>query len=318
MSTIGEWLDIAKSVVFHPAGFYRDIVGEEGLGGPLVFAIISLLIAGILRVAVSLILGGAVPMIAETGSLTDIGIRLAGIVVAAPIAVLISAAVMHLFVFLLGGRGYGRTVQVMAFSTAVTAMFGWIPIIGAVSALYLIYVQIVGVRELHGFSTARAAAAVLLPVIIAAVLAAASIMFFMAAMIAGTGPLQGASGGGGFDSCPKTAPSFAGQPLSIDTWSFTSTNEIMLALQATQGTVELDHLWLDYDQDGVVDDAFPAGSEYDEELRIGSSTTVTLNTGSRFSPGDCAAMDVTIQVTNPSLGSPTNVTGDGALRGPAP
>jgi hypothetical protein len=101
------------------------------------------------------------------------------------VSLFLAAGVVHLLLKAFGGvgRGYGFTVRLFAFAYS-PQLLAVVPVVGApVGFVWMVVVAIIGVREGHGTTTARAAAAVLIPVIIA--------LFFLAlaAFLAVTGRL---------------------------------------------------------------------------------------------------------------------------------
>ena len=75
--------------------------------------------------------------------------------------------------------GYAATFRVASY-TQVTSLVNWIPIIGPLLALYGIYLSIVGIREMHGTTTSKAALVVLIPfaVVLVVLLAVGAILLF--------------------------------------------------------------------------------------------------------------------------------------------
>ena len=81
------------------------------------------------------------------------------------IGIVVAAAIQQLLVRLVVGArnsGFGATFRVASY-TQVTSLANWIPIVGPLLALYGIYLSVVGIREMHGTTTAKAALVVLIP-----------------------------------------------------------------------------------------------------------------------------------------------------------
>lgn len=189
MDWLREWFEKAKKVVFSPTDFFEDVEKKEGFSYPFQFAITSLVVMGLLSVAVK--------YISSLGSMSVMGLGwalfiviLSGLV-GGSLGVLAFAGVIHIFVYLIGGRGYQKTVQVYSYATSVSAFFGWIPVVNFVSWIYSLYVQIRGIEKFHDFSTKQATLAVLLPIVIA-VLVLVGIVFVMLSMstVPMTPPMQ--------------------------------------------------------------------------------------------------------------------------------
>jgi hypothetical protein len=80
---------------------------------------------------------------------------------------LILAAWIHLWVYLLGGRGgILQTVTAIVYGSTPCLILGWIPLLGGIFALWSLVLSVLGIRELHELSTARAILALALPVMI--------------------------------------------------------------------------------------------------------------------------------------------------------
>lgn len=163
ISFLDEWFENARNVVFSPSEFYREVDRHEGYVYPAQFAALSFLVAGVLTGLVDLVFPST---IAGSSGLTSILFGAIGGVVGGLIGLFIGAGLVHIFVYLFGGRGYQTTFEALAYSTAVTAFFGWIPFINFVAGLYALYVNIRGVEVFHDLSFGRAAASVLLPALI--------------------------------------------------------------------------------------------------------------------------------------------------------
>jgi hypothetical protein len=134
----------------------------------LIFALICAL--------VSAILGGIIGFLFSIGA-TDQGVIgafawfifaiIRGIISVA-IGLFILAGIWHLLVMLFvrpNNAGYEATFRVAAYSTVVY-LVSWIPVIGWILSLYGIYLGIVGIREVHGTTTGKAALVVLIPIVV--------------------------------------------------------------------------------------------------------------------------------------------------------
>lgn len=76
----------------------------------------------------------------------------------------VGALILHLFVMIFARprRDFGATLKIVAYAGAVS-LLSWIPVIGLLVGLYGLYVNVVGVRELHGTTTLRAVLVVFVP-----------------------------------------------------------------------------------------------------------------------------------------------------------
>lgn len=125
------------------------------------------------------------PTTIVTGLAVNAGIR-AGFTIGSGVVLVF---LMHVMVLLLGGRGLRNTFYPVAYSYATLPVIGWVPyfvllwwraiplsfealytattyfwpLLLAPFGLYALYIQFVGIAELHGFKRGTAAAAVIIP-----------------------------------------------------------------------------------------------------------------------------------------------------------
>lgn len=169
MNFLEEWFEDAKGVVFSPSSFYRDAERHTDFGEPVKFAIVSLAIYGLLSGILSFALARVAPNLlpgAVSGSIVGLLGTVLGQVLGGLLGLFIGAALIHIFVYLFGGRGYQTTFDVMAYATAVSAFFGWIPGVNILAGLYGVYVQARGLENFHEMSFGKAVASILLPAVI--------------------------------------------------------------------------------------------------------------------------------------------------------
>ena len=98
----------------------------------------------------------------------------------------VEAGVYHVLLMLLGGasRGFGATFRVCAYVDGSTALISWVPVLGPLVALVFgVYLRIVGIREIHRTTTARAFGSVFLaffvPLLLFGAMAAAAVAFVL-------------------------------------------------------------------------------------------------------------------------------------------
>lgn len=183
MGLFGEWLETLQNVVTSPSEFFSEETRRDGFGFPFKFAAVSLLVAGVLQgirtalyATVLSSFGGA----ASAGlSAMAVVTSLIGTVIGGLIGLIIGAAILHLFVMLLGGdEGYSETLSVLGYATAlspITALASFVPILGGLVGLLLwvygIFIQAKGLESFQSMSFGKAVLAILLPAIILIVLA---------------------------------------------------------------------------------------------------------------------------------------------------
>ena len=156
---IHSFIDTVRRVVLQPVSFFASLPQSRNLVNPLVFALIC--------IEIYTILGGLLGLV-WVGTNRGLGSFIASII-AAPIGgaigLFILAAILHLLVRLVvgaGNSGFEATFRVAAYA-AVVNLVSWIPLVGWLLGLYGIYLSVVGIREMHGTTTGKAALVVLIP-----------------------------------------------------------------------------------------------------------------------------------------------------------
>ncbi len=81
--------------------------------------------------------------------------------------------VLHVFVYLVGGRkGLWQTEKSVFYSLTPMFVLGWIPVIGfTVGGIWSLVLGIIGIRELHGLGDTKAAIAMILALVLFAAIA---------------------------------------------------------------------------------------------------------------------------------------------------
>ena len=73
----------------------------------------------------------------------------------------------HVFVLLCGGEcGVAQTMKAMMYGSVPALVFGWIPVINLIAAIWSLVLMVIGIRELHKLSTTAAAIVILLPIVL--------------------------------------------------------------------------------------------------------------------------------------------------------
>jgi hypothetical protein len=185
----GFLLDPTETLIAH-----RD----ESLGDALQYFIAFLVIYGVLTgIMLGLFMGmvggmagveaGLSPFgaggLAALGSLGMVVMSIIFIIIFGVIALFIGGIILHIFVYIAGGRkGLTTTIRTVIYSITPNLIFGWIPFIGLLAGFWTLALEILAIKELHEISTTRAFIAVFLPAILLAVLS----FFFLAALVAAT------------------------------------------------------------------------------------------------------------------------------------
>ena len=176
-----SFVDVARRVVLQPVRFFGGLPRDQNLLNPLVFALVCIVVSAILS-GLLVLLGvqqnpgfnpnpqNAIPStFAPTSALASILFAPIG----GAIGIFVAAAVQQLLVRLVVGennQGFASTFKVASY-TQVTALVNWVPVIGPLVALYGLYLSIVGIREIHGTTTGKAALVVLIPFLVVLVVA---------------------------------------------------------------------------------------------------------------------------------------------------
>lgn len=125
-----------------------------------------------------------------TGGAVGIVADLILTVIAGVVGMLVFAAWVHLWVYVVGGRyGVMQTVNALFYGSTPSLLLGWIPFVGIIFSLWSLVLYVLGVRELQGISTARAVIAIAIAVIIPLVLIALLAAYFMVSVVSMTTPV---------------------------------------------------------------------------------------------------------------------------------
>lgn len=114
----------------------------------------------------------------RSNSLTYIFIVISVSVISIIVGVFVIGAVIHAFVYLLGGKkGFIQTIKALMYGSSAALIFGWIPIINIIAIIFSLKNQIIGIRHLQELNTIRAILAILIPSIGVAFLVILLILF---------------------------------------------------------------------------------------------------------------------------------------------
>jgi hypothetical protein len=161
------WLKVIKT----PGDFFMQMPAKGGYADPVKFAVICYLIAGIFMAIIPLAAYFLFAGIGITEITLIIGFSsILFIPVIGVIGLFIGALILHIFFKILGGKGtYDGTFRILAYASA-TAVFIWIPFVGILAGLYMIYVVVIGGTKVHKISTLKSVVAVVMPVVIGIVI----------------------------------------------------------------------------------------------------------------------------------------------------
>ena len=144
-----NWAENWKKVIFDPKGFFKDMPRSGGYKDPLIFALVALLVSGVILMLI-------------TFGLSLIMVPLLGIV-----GLFIGAAILFFVCtkFVGGKSNYEGTFRVIAYSSAVNVV-SWIPFVNFIAALYGLYLMVLGIQEVHEITTQKAVIVVVILVVI--------------------------------------------------------------------------------------------------------------------------------------------------------
>lgn len=186
---VDSFLATVREIVTQPAGFFRSLTLRDALANPIVFAMICAFIGAFLGGIIAIL--AAVVGLGQQGLGGAIGGFIGGIIlgpILMPVALFIGAGISHLFVMLFvrpRNSGFWATFRVVSY-VPVTSLVSWVPVIGGLVALvWGVVLSILGIREVHGTTTGRAALVVLVPVAIVFLLLALVAASVLIAVFAG-------------------------------------------------------------------------------------------------------------------------------------
>ena len=178
----------AKQVVFSPRTFFRHTASEGGLWEPLAFGILFGSIGLMLELFWQFLMGEGSLSSIEIDFIGDYGTSIVFLAAAilCPLAatamICMTSLIVHLLLTVVGGarNGFEATFRAVCYSQA-TQFWTLIPYVGGVIAtLWLVVVQIIGIREIHGVSYTRVLIAFFVPVaLVVAVVMAVGFFFFL-------------------------------------------------------------------------------------------------------------------------------------------
>ncbi|WAI00174.1 YIP1 family protein [Methanogenium organophilum] len=180
------FLDNVKGFLLDPTGTLTAHK-DESLGDALPYYLILLAIYGLLNgIFIGLGYGIAGSFSGLSAALTAFGaigtiiVAIVVMIIAGLIALFIGGCILHIFVYIAGGRkDISTTLRAVIYSATPNLLFGWIPFIGFLAGVWSLVLEVLAIRELHEISTARAVIAVILPFILMFVLIALALAFFL-------------------------------------------------------------------------------------------------------------------------------------------
>ena len=168
---VQSFVDTVRDLVTRPASFFSNIERRGDFVNPLVFALICAVVAAVIGGFLGVL--GALVGIGNNGIGGAIGGLIASIFLTpifVAIGLFIGAGILHLLIALIikpATTGYEATFRVVSYSN-VAQLVAWVPFFGPlVAAVITVVLSIIGVREVHGTTTGKAALVVLIPAAVA-------------------------------------------------------------------------------------------------------------------------------------------------------
>ena len=166
---IRAFLQTLRGSLFSPTKFFKKISFGEGYWAPLIYGLIIGIIGnGCAIFWLWLFMAQFIPMDSLPFRYSISILYILPLPFQQAIAILIGSAVLHLSLIIVRGNNHGYKTTFRAVSYSYSGLiFGIIPFIGLfIGNIYVLILNIIGVREGHEISTGKAVLAVLLPVIV--------------------------------------------------------------------------------------------------------------------------------------------------------
>ena len=157
-----------KDVLFSPSRFFRQMPVEKGIQMPLLFGVIMGTFGGLMPLWWNFLLSARVTGIRDVFSSTFFILYALLLPLFTAITIFVASGINHVCLMLVKGnkRGFEATFRVIAYSEAAY-LWNIIPLLGGVIySFYTVVLYIIGLREVHGITTGRAALAVFIPLIV--------------------------------------------------------------------------------------------------------------------------------------------------------
>ncbi len=178
MEFIDNWYRQAKAILTQPKEFFRKMQTTGGFGEPFRFAILNMFLAFVLSWGFMI----AIPDMKFQHALQYFGIEIWMFsLIMMPVALVVGSiglflfsGINHLFLKLVGAKkSYEATFRVFAYLSVFNILVAVSNVnnlaakaIGFIISLYVLYVMIAALKEVHEISFLRSAIAVLLPIVI--------------------------------------------------------------------------------------------------------------------------------------------------------
>ncbi|HEY9205323.1 MAG TPA: TIR domain-containing protein [Candidatus Methanoperedens sp.] len=166
MPLITDFFEKVKGFLLEPSKTFDATKGENLKEAIKYYAVIAAIYSAILAILLALegtsfgspLMGLIGPGAGVAGAI----IFFVLFMILAIIGAFIGGAVLHIFVYIVGGRnGIAQTIKVVLYGST-PLLLGWIPIISFIFAIWSLILGILGIRQLHELTTGKAILAVVL------------------------------------------------------------------------------------------------------------------------------------------------------------
>ena len=179
--------------LFHPAESFRKVKDEDISPTLRYFGVIAFFYSLLFTIVTTLQLIPQHPLVtmfgvSPQGGVIDIFLFVLTIILLFAMTFIVAflfGAWLHLFAWLLGGRkGLWQTEKTTFYGLTPFLIIGWIPVIGGViGGIWSIVLEIIGLKELQGISTAKAVISVILAIVILFIIIVAIFGAFLMATV---------------------------------------------------------------------------------------------------------------------------------------
>jgi hypothetical protein len=146
-----QYYETGMKIILKPFDFYKSLPTTGGYKDPLIFALITAVIMGIGLTIITLGVGFLAIIFAP---------------VAVTISIFLAALLLLVCAKIVGGTGsYEATMRVVSYSNVVNIL-GWIPVISILASIYGLVLTVIGMKEIHKLTWAKAIVAVLIAIAI--------------------------------------------------------------------------------------------------------------------------------------------------------
>lgn len=174
-----DFIEKVKGFLLEPSKTF-DALKEEPFKEALkYYAVIAAIYSALLALSLAFT-GNLVLMVGAGNGIGAAKIFLVEFMIIAIVGTFIGGAILHIFVYIVGGRGgIAQTIKAGMYGSTPSLLFGWLPVINFIAMIWSLVAQIIGKRQLHELTTRKAIFVVILPIIIAIALAAVALWSYI-------------------------------------------------------------------------------------------------------------------------------------------